>query len=134
MWLDDTIINAAQTLLKKQLPNIDGFQYTLCAAPNKLDVLSGEAIQIMHTHTNHWACTYIEKEKASVRLYDSLYSSIPTKTVDQIIELVHPMSERVSIKSMVMQQQRGSSNCGLFAIAVATALCNHHVRVIVLRA
>ena len=77
----------------------------------------------MHTRTNHWVCIHLDDDKASVCLYDSLYSSIPMSTADQIINQVHPGDQKISIKSMNMQKQNGTSDCGLFAISVATAIC-----------
>ena len=56
-------------------------------------------------------------------IHDSLYSSIPMLTADQIINLVHRGDNNISIRSMNMQQQNGTSDCGLFAISVATAIC-----------
>ena len=44
-------------------------------------------------------------------------------TADQIINLVHPGDNNISIRSMNMQQQNGTPDCGLFAISVATAIC-----------
>lgn len=126
MWLDDAVINAARTLLKTQFPTLSGFQSTQVVAANRADVLGGGAIQIVHTRTNNWVCIHVEEDRAGVRLYNSLYSSIPMSTVDHILQLVHPMTERISIKSMMMQTQKGSSDCGLFAVAVATALCHHY--------
>ena len=118
MWLDDAVINAAQTLLKRHS--------TQLVAASKADVLGGGAVQIMHTRTNHWVCLHLEEDRSSVQLFDSLYSSIPMSTIDHVIELVHPLTEKITIKSMSMQSQTGSRDCGLFAVAVATALCYRH--------
>ena len=43
--------------------------------------------------------------------------------MDKIIDLIHPNSHEITFQSMKMQKQNGSSECGVFAIAVATALC-----------
>ena len=51
------------------------------------------------------------------------FIQITMHTVDQILQLAHPLSERIYTKSIVMQTHKGNSDCGLFAIAVATALC-----------
>ena len=79
----------------------------------------------IHVQTSYWVCLQVDENTAGVCLYDSMYSLIFKSTVDSIIELVDPLSQKISIKSMVMQVQKGSSDCGLFhfAVAIATALC-----------
>ena len=124
LWLDDLTMNAVQTLLHNQYPTIDGFQSTTKISAGKGDILRGGAIQILHIRTNHWVCLAVDKDKSGVRLFDSLYSNIPVSVVDQIICLLHPQTDDIEIRSMKMQQQQGSSDCGLFAIAVATSLCH----------
>lgn len=43
--------------------------------------------------------------------------------MDLVIDIIH--SEKImTIKSMVKQEQRGCDACGVFSVAVATALCN----------
>ena len=45
-------------------------------------------------------------------------------TVGLILELIKSEKGAVTINSVNMQQQRGDDACGVFAIAVATALCH----------
>ena len=123
-WLDDQVINVAQSLLKQQFPAIDGFHSTLLVAANQAGVLRGGAIQLLHVRSNHWICVRVGLDSASVQIYDSLYSTIPLSVVDLIINLVHPQQKDLQFRSMVMQQQNGFADCGVFAIATATALCN----------
>ena len=48
----------------------------------------------------------------------------PASTADIInLHVVHPGDNNISIKSMNMQHENGTSDCGLFAISVATAIC-----------
>ena len=74
MWLDDAVINGAQTLLKRQIPNISGFQSTQVVVAKKADMLGGGAIQIMHKQMNYWVCLHVKEDRSGVRLFDSLYS------------------------------------------------------------
>ena len=53
--------------------------------------------------------------------YDRLYSTIPLSLV--VIDLLHTQSGKITFKSMEMQKQKGNSACGVYAIAVATAVC-----------
>lgn len=45
-------------------------------------------------------------------------------TVDLILELIKCKQDTVTINCMKMQEQLGSNACGVFAVAVATALCH----------
>ncbi len=41
-----------------------------------------------------------------------------------IIKLIHSPIDQIKIENMTMQLQIGESDCGIFAIAIATCLCN----------
>ena len=124
LWLDDVIINAGQNLLRYQFPDIDGLHCTLTVAARKCDTLHGGAIQIMHIQSNHWVCIQVKEDMSSVYLYDSKYPTIPSSVIDLILDIVHFEGDVATIKSMCMQQQKGDDSCGLYSMAVATALCN----------
>ena len=80
--------------------------------------------QIVHVRSNHWICLLVENDKSGVKVFDSLYSDIPISVADMIIGLLHPQKEQIEIKLMKVQQQEGTSDCGVIAIAVATSLCH----------
>lgn len=122
-WLNDRIINGAQKLLKRQFPSIDGLHSTISVAANQADILRGGAIQILHVHGNHWLCTKIGEDKSEVKIFDSLYPTIRLSLVDQLMKLLHSDKEEISFHSMHIQQQVGVSDCGVYALAVATSLC-----------
>lgn len=124
LWLDDAIINASQKLLKQQFPDVGGLESTLAVAAKSCKTLPGGAIQIMHILSNHWICIKLNEDKKTVFLYDSKYSSISPSVVDHIIDIIHSQNATVTVKSMAMQQQQGCDACGVFSLAVATALCN----------
>ena len=58
--------------------------------------------------------------------YSSLDSMPSIMYFSALVELVYPLSEKISIKSMTIQIQKESMYCGLFAITLATAYCHHH--------
>ena len=125
LWLDDTIINSAQKLLSHQFPENDGLQSTLVVAAKKC-TLGGGAIQIMYVRTNHWLCIRVSQDKAVINIYDSMYASPIMTTVDLILEVIKSEQDTVTINSIKMQEQAGCNACGVFAIAVATALCHNN--------
>ena len=54
MWLNDKITNAAQHILKKQFPLIEGFQDTLLQKEHQFRVMAEEFVQIINKSGNHW--------------------------------------------------------------------------------
>ena len=53
-WLSDTIINAAQKVLKKVSPVVTGLQNVNLGLTKSFAVESGEFLQILHTGCGHW--------------------------------------------------------------------------------
>ena len=53
-----------------------------------------------------------------VNIYDSMYSTLDEETKEVIANLFHS----ATVKMMQTQKQEGSKDCGLFAIAIATAI------------
>ena len=66
--LDDNFINESQDILKKQFPNIDGWQDTLLCQTS-FSAVSEESVQIHHTRKNNWVCSTSINEH--LRVYDS---------------------------------------------------------------
>ena len=97
---------------------------TLTVATKSFKTLPGGAIQIMHILSNHWICIKLNEDKTTVLLYDSKCSSIPHTVIDLITDIIHSEKDTVTIKSMAMQEQEGCDACGVFSLAVATALYN----------
>ena len=122
-WLSDLHINAAQQLLKNQFECFGGLQSTLCQLKTPINNLTN-AIQILHVHTNHWAvlttigCT----KQCQARYYDSSYTALTTDTEKIVYHLMPTTTFQIEVQIMRMSKQVGSSDCGLYAIAVATAL------------
>ena len=86
-WLTDDIINAAQKLLKTQFPAVSGFQSVVCGLTMKFNVHVelGESIQILHTSQGHWLTdSTFGAEHPEVRVYNSLYSTLPILAKAQI--------------------------------------------------
>ena len=122
-WLSDLHINAAQQLLQKQFNDYGGLQSTLYQQKKSLRKLEN-CIQILHIHENHWAViTTIgcDSQVKKIRYYDSLYNDT-TDNAEKIISKLIPTTPQLEVEIMKMTKQVGSNDCGLFAIAVATAL------------
>ena len=52
--LDDTVINFAQKLLKKQFPNINGLHNPLLQTKKQVDGEKSQRLQVVHCRSNHW--------------------------------------------------------------------------------
>ena len=122
-WITDTIVNAAQELLKQQCPFVSGFQKVTCGFTMNFDIETGEFIQILHTGQGHWmTVTTIGTKHPEVLVFDSLYACAPTLAKAQIASLLATQHPVITLKFVDVQMQSGTYDCGLFAIAHATAL------------
>ena len=106
--LDDTIINFAQKLLKKQFPNINGLQNTLLQAKKQINGEKSQRMQVIHCRSNHWilASTVHDDNSDRVMIYDSLYDNVDPGTLTVIRHLFGPtvMPEFLKYKSSMVLQ------------------------------
>ena len=122
-WLTDDIINVAQKLLKAQSPALSGFQNVGCGLTMNFSVETEEFVQIIHTGEGQWVTiSTIGTVHPEVVVYDSIYTTLPMLAKAQIASLLATQQPTIRVKFMDVQMQSGSSDCGLFAIAYATAL------------
>ena len=121
-WLTDSIIDAAQKLLKEISP-VPGLQSVACGLTMTFSVQPEEFVQILNTGRGHWVTvSTIGMAHPTVCVYDSLYSSAGTKLEAQIASLIQTEKPEIYLKFMDVPVQAGASDCGLYAIAYATAL------------
>jgi hypothetical protein len=122
-WLDDDIIAAAQLLLKKNHPHINGLrppaETRLSSAQLSLD--SGDFIQILHIPSTHWVTlSNMNSAPGSVGVYDSSSNSLSIEVRKCLTHLLHCQCDVVP---MPISHQIGSYDCGLYAIVFAASLC-----------
>ncbi|CAB3978146.1 Chromatin modification-related YNG2, partial [Paramuricea clavata] len=126
-WLTDVQIGKAQRLLKQQFPNVQGLQATTLCPLQQFDVMKGNFVQILHTGAKHWICisNIYCNEMNAIKIYDSMHLGVNTFTKTQIASILY-IESADSIKIMVepVTQQMNGSDCGIFAIAFAAALCH----------
>ena len=131
-WLTDEHIDHAQHFLADQFKSIDGFQAACVFEPescNNIGTPNAKFVQIINVNNSHWVtlsnieCT----ETNELMVYDSLYSHFPAaceeKLYKQIACMLMTGSSNIILKWVNIQKQNNVSDCGLFAIATATALC-----------
>ena len=124
-WLTDRHVSAAQMILLKQFPAIDGLQSPLLGQTSTWAKMKLNGVQILNENQNHWICvSTVDCPQGTINIYNSLYKTISKDTTKQVCALLHRETDAISLHAMDSQIQDGASDCGLFAIATATALCH----------
>lgn len=126
--LDDKIIEASQSILKQQFPNFNGFQSTLFKQNIKhFKKEDKNMIQILHRGTidsGHWlTVSTVECKDGQVNWFDSLFNDLDVDTKRQICAIMKSEGSQLHFLKCPVQNQIGSADCGLFAIAFAVAIC-----------
>ncbi len=117
--LDDRHITIAQNILKEQFPEMGGLRSPLFQT-RKPPTESDDKIQIIHSRGDHWiVAASVFAAKGVVFVYDSVFRTIDRATKN-IIAKLFPTS--TMIKQVQINRQIGGKDCGVFAIAIATAL------------
>ena len=117
------IINAAEQLLKNQFSKYGGFQSTLTQLTTPLTQLDN-CIQILHVHNNHWAVIMTlgcDLQENTICYYDSSYTELLYNT-EMVISRLMPEKPEIKVDVMKLTKKIESNDCGLYAIAIATAL------------
>ena len=124
--LSDVHINTAQNLLKVQFPELGGLKSTLLQQ-KEMPVLEikEKVVQIIHCSSrHHWiVATTIGGGGNCVVVYDSVFKTVDKETRKSVNKLFESISVK-SIKIPKVQKQKGNKDCGLFAVAFATALAH----------
>lgn len=58
-----------------------------------------------------------------IRVFDSIHDDISTDTINQICCIVRSKRSKIKIDIMDVCKQKGTNDCGLYALANATVLC-----------
>ncbi len=124
LWLDDQIINAAQSLLKQQHSRVGGFQAPSLSACLSMLPPDKEFVQVVNVCGNHWlALSTIGCQQSAIRIYDSMGGRLPKATLKLVADLLQSGDKAITIEFVDVQQQRGSNDCGLFALAFIASIC-----------
>ena len=126
--LSDLHINMAQRILKHQFTGLNGLESSLFQdkkQPLTKDNMKNK-LQIIHCkQRHHWIVVSTVKNTAEeVIVIDSLYRSMDEETKQTVINLFQYDCEKPPpiIRVIKSQRQKGNKDCGLFAIAMATAI------------
>lgn len=132
-WLSDIVIDAAQSLLAKQFPHITGFQTTVILQGSSYGGYAAKGlpfVQIVNVNS-HWISLSNSVSgtvtPGTINCYDSMHRTffeIPhiIKNVSASLMFLE-CNTSITVQIPSCKQQIGSNDCGLFAIANATAVC-----------
>ena len=124
-WLTDKVIAAAQMLLLQHFPNMLGLQPPTLQEVLGFQVHSREFVQIIHVRNNHWCVvSTVGCENGAVNVYDSLYSSVSSKTIHLIASMTSSSAAKLVVRMMDVEKQSNGSDCGVLAIAYAFDICS----------
>ena len=124
-WVDDVIINASQNLLRQQHPEIGSLQPPVLATQLSMEPQRGEFVQIVNIGRNHWVTlSTVGCKPGHINVYDSLHMDLSSAVKELIADLMQWKGKDITINYCDVQWQVGGNDCGIFAIAFATAICN----------
>ena len=119
--IDDFIILQAMNLLQKQYPTITT-QTPSLAFSTGYSYCPSETVQITHTGSHHWVLLSFMYSKLAI--YDSLNLQTIDFLLNQIRQLFSCNNSLPNFEQIKCDEQVGSRNCGLFAIAYAADILN----------
>ena len=123
-WLNERLINAGQAMIKAKFPRISGLQDVGRSDTCTFEEEDGNFVQILNIHDTHWICvTNVDSKSNEVKVYDSMCTGdIPMNTKEVVASLVRLSQTYIFLTFPDVQQQVGSSDCGLYSLAFANTL------------
>ena len=101
-----------------------GLQDVVKAKNLSMDVEPNEFVQILNKSDSHWfTISTIGRQPGVVNVFDSATKYTTKRNREEIAVLLHTSERSITLHYMSVQVQSGASDCGLFALAFATALC-----------
>ena len=124
--MTDLEINFAQQLLKEQFKHISGLDSTLLQEKKvtHTKTLAKNKLQIVFCkERKHWiVATNINCAHNEVKVYDSLFQYLDKVSMECIENLFQHDNVSLKVRMIQCRRQTGTKDCGLFAVAFATAL------------
>ena len=118
--LNDKHVSFAQNVPKFQFSEIEGLKPTILQGRFKF-TSSKHIVQILHVHGDHWVkISNLKCDASKIIVYVSVNFHVDQEVKDLISNLFDREIEIVMSKEM--PKQKGGSDCGVYAIAVATTL------------
>ena len=120
-WLGDGVINAVRCLLKETHPEIGGLQPPVLGQVLAFEVQRKEFVQVLYLQAEHHWVTVSNIDCPAgncVYVYDSLFHTVSDSCIKQIAAILCHSQREIKVVYPAVQRQRGSSDCGAFALAL----------------
>ena len=113
-WLDDSLIRAAQFLLKEQFPHVGGLQSPLLGDKLAMEPQAGEFVQILCIRKTHWICvSTVGCEPSSINVYDSMQGRLDTHTRKLVADILQSKQQHIDIRYHDVQWQSSKMATGV---------------------
>jgi len=125
-WLNANLINSGMELMKLKFPHINGLQNCTLSDTLNFKPLHDEFVQVLNCSGTHWICvSTFGCPPGKVNMFDSMRSDdIPLNTKEAIATLVCTTRKSILLSFVDVQQQLNGYDCGLFALAYTSSICN----------
>ena len=82
-------------------------------------------VQVIAVNQNHWvALSTVGCQPSTIRIYNSLDGRLPKHCLKLVANLMQSREKSVTVEFVDVQEQKGANDCGLFALAYITSICN----------
>ena len=130
-WLTSDAMDQASYLMAKDHDHLDGFQsvlqFSAIAQGGIVGTPEKKFVQMLNIRQSHWiTVSNVFCNDTQLAVYDSLRNPLDPRTLQALSWLLRPQSDTFEVLQPAVQQQTNLSNCGVFAIAFAYALCKGH--------
>ncbi|KAL5500795.1 hypothetical protein EMCRGX_G012400 [Ephydatia muelleri] len=119
------ILGVKRRLTTPYHPQANGLQNPILQKTKTFDVQRNlDFVQCLNIKDNHWITVSAASSiPDTINVYDSLNGTL-TEPLKQIIaDLMHSAGKQITVQYVSVQYQKGSQDCGLFAIAFACEIC-----------
>jgi hypothetical protein len=127
--VNDCVINGAMACLKQQYPDCGGLQDTQnLINPKQCKVQKTAGVQILNLHNAHWVTVYRsappENQRSTRKQPGHCLDSARVSGVDNAVKNLTRQfwPDLKTVINEPCQQQKGATDCGLFAIAFCESI------------
>ena len=112
-------------MLQQQHPLVGGLQPPALSTQFAMVPPDREFVQVINVCSNHWvAFSTVGCQQSTIKMFDSLGGRLPKNALRLVADLMQSKEKEITIEFVDVQEQTGSVDCGLFALAFITSVCH----------